>query len=76
MECGLYGLNLQVLRSENRKVPLTRERILCRNIDLLCNSTHTELKAKMDTLIGDKVQLFDGMIQKSAKFIEKPSEAA
>ena len=48
----------------------------CRNIDLLCNSTHTELKAKMDALIGDKVQLFDGMIQKSAKSMEKPSEAA
>ena len=48
----------------------------CRNIDLLCNSTHTELKAKMDTLIGDKVQLFDGMIQKSAKSMEKPGEAA
>jgi transposase len=30
----------------------------CRNIDLLCNSTQTELKAKMDTLIGDKVQLY------------------
>ena len=48
----------------------------CGNIDLLCNSTHTELKAKMDTLIGDKVQLFDGMIQKSAKSMEKTSEAA
>lgn len=46
----------------------------CKNIDLLCSSTHTTLKAEMDTLIGGKVQLFDGMIQKSGKSMEQHRE--
>ena len=48
----------------------------CKNIDLLCNSTHTELKADMDSLIGEKVQLFDEMIQKSDMSKETPKKAA
>ena len=35
-----------------------------KNIDLICESTHQERKAEMDSLIGEKVQLFDDMIQK------------
>lgn len=46
----------------------------CKNIALLCSSTHTTLKAEMDTLIGDKGQLFDGMIQKSGKSMEQHRE--
>ena len=48
----------------------------CKNIDLLCSSTHTDLKAEMDTLIGEKVQLFDGMILKSPKSSEQTGKAA
>ena len=48
----------------------------CKNIDLICNSTHTDLKAEMDTLIGEKVQLFDGMILKSPKSSEQTGKAA
>ena len=47
-----------------------------KNIDILCNSTHKELKSDMDSLIGEKVQLFDGMAQKSAKSKEIPPKAA
>ena len=48
----------------------------CKNIDILSNSTHKELKSDMDSLIGEKVQLFDGMAQKSAKSKEIPPKAA
>ena len=43
----------------------------CKNIDLICESTHQERKAEMDSLIGEKVQLFDGMIQKSTMSAER-----
>ena len=42
-----------------------------KNIDLICESTHQERKAEMDSLIGEKVQLFDGMIPKSTKSAEQ-----
>ena len=48
----------------------------CKNIDLLCSTTHTDLKAEMDTLIGEKVQLFDGMTLKSPNSFEQPHKAA
>ena len=48
---------------------------VCKNIDLLCSRTHTDLKAEMDTLIGEKVQLFDGMILMSPNSFEQPHKA-
>ena len=47
-----------------------------KNIDLLCSRTHTDLKAEMDTLIGEKVQLFDGMNLKSPNSFEQPRKVA
>ena len=37
----------------------------CKNIDMICDSAHTERKSEMDTLIGEKVQLFDDVTQMS-----------
>ena len=47
-----------------------------KNIDLLCSTTHTDLKAEMDTLIVEKVQLFDGMFLKRPNSFEQPHKAA
>ena len=43
-----------------------------KNIDLICESAHKERKPEMDSLIGEKVQLFDNsMIQQSPKSAEQ-----
>ena len=48
----------------------------CKNIDIICGSTHTELKPEIDTLIGEDVQLFDDLVQISPNTKEKGSKAA
>ena len=48
----------------------------CKNIDIICESAHTENKSDMDTLIGEKVQLFDHITQKSDKSVELTPKVA
>ena len=48
----------------------------CKNIDMICDSAHTERKPEMDTLIGEKVQLFDDVTQMSVNSVELTPKVA
>ena len=41
-----------------------------KNIDIICDTSHKDLKEDIDTLIGEKEQLFDGMVKKSTTSAE------
>ena len=48
-----------------------------KNIDLICASAGTqEMAVEMEKLIGEKVQLFDGLIRKTPTSAELPRKAA
>ena len=62
----------EVFKVDIRNVYFSDFRAFKKAIDAIVSSTHTKYKAEMDSLIGERVQLYDDFVQFTENAFGKP----